>query len=347
MLDEYLRWLEHNEGLAVSTVVSYGGYLKRLQVHCADRGTSLLLADRRVLEEFTGPVAHQAGISLSGRRPLIAAVRSFFKWMHDQGKRGDDPAKQVSYPKVGKPLPTKISKHYAEQMLLRCDLATFAGWRDAALLAMLIGLGLRVSGLVGMTSSTLSVERLDNGHDVFFATVTEKGRKERRIPVPEEALWFLLPYLDHPEFKALLPGITLLDGSHLLWVQTNRGSCPAHDWFGEKRRLSTNGVRDIIQRRGQEAGVPDAMLHPHAFRHLYGTELVEHDTDRQKIQMLMGHSSLESSAIYTHLAERKLAEVVANANPLRGMNTRIHAMHSKVKAKPKAVESRGASGLLR
>lgn len=329
MLDDYLQWLEHNKGAAVSTVNSYAGYLRRLSVFCVDRGTSLETADRRVLEEFVGPVAHQMGITVGGRRPIIAAVRGFYGWAEKQNRLEVSPAKHIGYPKVGKPLPTKISKRHAEQMLLRCDLNTMVGWRDAALLAMLLGLGLRVSGLVGMTSRSLAIEDVD-GVEVMFATVTEKGRKTRKIPVPQEALWFLLPYLGHPDFVALLPVLTLPDGSHVLWVQTNRGSCPAHEWFGEKRRLSTNGVRDIILRRGKEAGVPDDQLHPHAFRHLYGTELAEADTDPQRIQMLMGHSSAESSNIYKHLAERKLAEVVANANPLRGMNTPVHAAYGKV-----------------
>lgn len=330
MLNDYLRWLEHNKGAAVGTINAYAGYLGRLKVHCADRGVSLLTADRRILEEFIGPVAHQSGLAPQSRRPLIAAVRSFYAWANERGVLAENPAKHIGYPKVGKPLPTKIGKNHVEQMLLRCDLATFTGWRDAALLAMLAGLGVRVSGLVAMTSNTLVVEEVD-GKTLLFATVTEKGRKMRRIPVPQEVLWFLLPYLDHPEFKAMLPTLMLPDGSHLLWVQTNRGNTPQTDWYGEKKRLSARGVTEIIRRRGQEAGIPKAMLHPHAFRHLYGTELAEHDTDRQKIQMLMGHESLESSAIYTHLATRKLAEVVEKANPLKGMHTTLHAINNKLR----------------
>lgn len=334
MLDEYLRWLEHNRGRAVSTVNSYMGYLRRLSAHCVDRGTDLANADRRVLEEFVGPVMHQAGVTLSGRRPVVAAVRGLYEWAEVNGKVADNPAKHIGYPKTGKPLPTLISKRNAERMLLACDLSTLAGWRDAALLAVLIGSGMRVSGLASLTSRSLEFEPVEEGGTpVMFVRVVEKGRKERRIPMPEEAAWFLVQYLSHPELAALMPVMLLPDGSHILWVQTNRGSCAAHDWYGEKRRLSANGIRDIVKRRGEEARVPPGQCHPHAFRHLYGTELAEHDADPQRIQILMGHSSAEASNVYKHLAARKLVETVRLANPLAGMQTPVHAMRQRSQKK--------------
>jgi site-specific recombinase XerD len=331
MLADYLRWLEHNKGNAVSTVNSYEGYLKRLGVHCADRGTTLEQADRRILEEFTGVVAHQAGITLNSRKPLIAAVRGLYKWAHEAERIPTNPAKSIAYPRLGRPLPTPISRSHAEKVLLACDLNTFTGRRDAALLAMLIGSGMRVSGLSSLTSQSLSFEPMEEGGAFeLFVRVTEKGRKERIIPMPRVMSAYMIQYLTDPEMVALLPVLSLPNGDHILWVQTNRGSVPEHDWYGEKRRLSVGGIRDIIKRRGKAAGVPDDQLHPHAFRHLYGTELAEHDTDPQRIQILMGHSSAESTNIYKHLATRKLVQVVNQANPLLNMQTPIHAMYNNI-----------------
>lgn len=339
LLDAYLSYLEHNKGRAVNTIVSYEGYLKRLKVHLEDRERSLETADRALLEEFIGPVAHQAGITLASRRPLIAAVRNFYKWAEEQRHFEVSPAKYITYPKVGKPLPMPISKGNAEKMLLACDLSTLVGWRDAALLAVLIGSGMRLSGLASLTSSSLSFEPVEEGgQPVLFIRVTEKGRKERSIPMPEQAAWFLLQYLSHPEMAAALPVLRLPDSSHVLWIRTNRGIVPEHEWHGAKRRLTANGIARVIKRRGVEAGIPASQCHAHAFRHLYGTELAEHDVDPQRIQILMGHSSAESSNIYKHLANRKLVETVRLANPLVGMQTPVHAMHQKTARKPKQLK---------
>ena len=330
MLNEYLAWLEHNKGRSVNTVVCYEGYLKRLKVHLADHGRSLETADRALLEAFVGPVAHQAGVTLASRRPLIAAVRSLYRWAEEMGRFEVSPAKYITYPKTGKPLPLPISKGNAEKMLLACDLTTLTGWRDAALLAVLIGSGMRVSGLASLTSTSLEFEPVEEGGTpVLFVRVTEKGRKERRLPLPEQAAWFLVQYLSHPELLELLPVLRLPDNSNILWIRTNRGSTEPHEWFGEKRRLTAKGIARLIKRRGVEAGVPSDQCHPHAFRHLYGTELAEHDVDPQRIQILMGHSSAETSNLYKHLAVRKLVDVVRLANPLVGMQTPVHAVRSK------------------
>ncbi len=332
MLDKYLHWLEHNQGRAVSTVNVYHAYLTRLKLHLADHGKTLATADRRLLEEFIGPIAHKAGITPSSRRPLIAAVRSLYHWAEASHLIAASPAKHLSYPKIGKPLPTPISRRNAEKMLNRCDLNTFVGQRDAAIIAMLISSGMRVSGIASLTQQSLIYDEVYPGQaPVLFVRVTEKGSKTRIIPLPDLMSLYLLQYTNSDEFVRLMPVLRLQNGDHALWVQTQRSQLPEHEWYGEKRRLSSGGIRDMLKRRGKECGIPAKECHPHAFRHLYGTELAEADVDPQRIQLLMGHASAETSNVYKHLAVRKLFEVANNHTPLAGMETPMHAIMQKLK----------------
>lgn len=332
MLDQYLQWLEHNRGRAVSTVNVYQTYLNRLKVHLSDHGKNLEQADRRHLEEFIGPVAHQAGITPSSRRPLVAAIRSFYGWMESNKLVAVSPAKHIDYPKIGRPLPTPISRRNAEKMLNRCDLDTFIGRRDAAIIAMLISSGMRVSGIASLTTASVRFEEIEEGSPPeLFVRVTEKGSKERVIPLPQLMGYYLIQYVESDEMKNLMPVLRLQNGDYALWVQTQINQIPPHEWYGEKRRLSANGIRDMLKRRGKEAGIPPKECHPHAFRHLYGTELAEADIDPQRIQLLMGHASAEASNIYKHLAVRKLVKIANENTPLSHMNTPLNQIYNNIK----------------
>ena len=137
--------------------------------------------------------------------------------------------------------------------------------------------------------------------------------------MPHEARLLLLAYLGHPDLEAidrLLPS-----GDRVLFVSTRNQGVPAHDYFGERRRLHARSVNDLILRYATRVGVPRDQAHPHAFRHLYGTELAEHDAQTYQLQALLGHVDAKTTEIYIHLATRTLAKLVDRANPLRGINT--------------------------
>ena len=112
-------------------------------------------------------------------------------------------------------------------------------------------------------------------------------------------------------------------GDRVLFVSVRNRNVRAHEYHGEKRRLNSRSIASMIEKHGRAAGIPREELNPHAMRHLFGTELAEHDVDLLKRQTLLGHVSPSSTEIYTHLALRSLAKVVDKANPLQRINTPV------------------------
>jgi len=200
------------------------------------------------------------------------------------------------------------------------DLNTFLGLRDAAILATLIGTGVRVSGLCGMNENSL-IWTIEEGRRWLDIKVKEKGAKERIVPVPSETQVLIQAYLAHPELEQ--GDRTTRSGDRVLWISTRNRCVGVHDYRGEHRRLRPGAVSEVIKKYGKRAGVPPEHCHPHAFRHLFGTELAEADVDPWQRMALMGHADMKSTQVYTHLALRKLRQTSDQANPLRRMKSPV------------------------
>lgn len=315
-IEAFSNYLLHNRGRAPITAQKYCGYLYRLQKSIDPQ--SIIDATHAQLEFFAGVQSHRDGLSPRSRRQMVAALRGFFVWAKKSSLIESNPAVDLPYPRAGQKLPTAFSLKYAERILMEPNLDTFIGVRDAAILALLIGCGPRVSGLCALNERDLIFDQIE-GRDWLVIRFREKGKKERLVPVPHEARLLLLAYLGHSELEAI--DRLLINGDRVLFVSTRNRSIPAHDYFGEARRLHQRSVNDLIERYAARAGVPRAMAHPHAFRHLYGTELAEHSAESYQIQALLGHADPSTTEIYVHLAIRALAKLVDRANPLRSINT--------------------------
>ena len=125
--------------------------------------------------------------------------------------------------------------------------------------------------------------------------------------------------MEHPDLAQI--DRELPDGDRVLFVSMNNRKCSPGDYRGERRRLNRRAVAVMMRRYGRELGIPDELLHPHALRHRYGTELAEDDVHMLVHQQLMGHADPKSAQIYTHLAKRKLVAEVDRANPLAKIKT--------------------------
>ena len=147
--------------------------------------------------------------------------------------------------------------------------------------------------------------------------------------MPREADLLLRIYLEHPDMQGI--DRSLPDGDKVLFVSTGNRKCPEHEYFGERRRLTQRGIYGIIQRHGLKAGIPISQLHPHAMRHLYGTELAESDVNERSHQQLMGHSDPRSTQVYVHLATKKLTGDVDRANPLAKIKTPVTDLLGKLR----------------
>jgi site-specific recombinase XerD len=340
LVAKWLDWLEHNLGRSPGTVRAYQGHINRLSQFLAKQHkVGVLEAKRPHLELFVGAWAHQQGVAIRSRKPIIAAVRRFYSWLKLTEHREDDPSTYLTYPNIGRPLPKVLPKIHAEDLLKDCDLQTEVGARDAALIGLLIGLGLRVEGVRQLNIGQFHMQELDNGALQMMLMVTEKGGKERLLPVPSVAQALLGIYLTLPERIAKQDYALLPDGNSVLFLQVNRGSCPEHEWYGEARRLSTRGIQHMLFRRGARAGVPREFLHPHAMRHFFGTELAERETDLRRIQLLMGHSSLATTTLYLHTSVRKLAQTMHDNSPIQHLDFEVAKL---VKVLPAPAKRLGA-----
>ncbi len=326
----FLNAKQFAEGCSVRTVEAYADILKRFEVFLEGRDVRTLSEQDLIV--FVGLyVSKQFGLHARSRVPYVACIRGFFAWLAECGVTPDNLAEKVEYPRAGRPLPAMLSQASAEKMLAQPDYNTFEGVRDGAILSLFIGCGIRLAGLVALNRS--SIRRYQHKNEARLALrVMEKGDRERMIPIPREAELMLTVYLEHPDYQAA--ETSLPDGDQVLFVNLNNRRCPAHEWHGERRRFSRRGVQRMFERYADAAGVPRDEAHPHAARHLFGTELTEDDTPLHVTGALMGHAAPKSTEIYTHLALRKTTDVIDKANPLAKIKSPAQSLLRQLGHKP-------------
>ncbi|MGE0487351.1 MAG: tyrosine-type recombinase/integrase [Gammaproteobacteria bacterium] len=334
LLDQFCVWLELNAGRSPRTVLKYRRHLEALAAYLAERDLAFETAPGAELEAFTGLYMHQQGLRPRSRRPVVAAVRKFFAWLVRTGHLARNPAADVPYPKAGYPLPVFIEEKHAEKLLMAPGLDTFLGRRDTAMLSLLIGCGLRVSGLIALNESSLLFYADDKNpkRERLAVRVVEKGNRERIVPAPDECWALLRAYLGAPELDDI--DRDLPNGDRVLFVSVNNRQHREDEYRGENRRLSARSVDDLVKRYGQAAGIPQAQRHAHAMRHLYGTQMAEADVDLLVRQALMGHRSPSTTEVYTRLAQRKLREAADKGNPFRRIRTPVTDLVRELQRSP-------------
>lgn len=330
LIEKFLAFKLHNMGRSPRTVEVYRLALDRLGEFLEETGQAWNAAKHDDLVLFTGVWLHRKGLKDPfSRRPHVSAVREFYKWAKQTGLLASSPAEYVPYPDGGRRLPDVMTMASAEKLMWAPDFATFEGVRDAAIISVLIGCGLRVSGLVGLNESHIITEAIE-GRPRLVLKVREKGGRDRKMPVPEQVDLLLRLYMEHPALAEI--DRTLPSGDKVLFVNTRNRTVPEHEHIGEARRMRRAAVREIIQKYGKQQGIPENQLHPHAIRHLFGTELAEEDVDLLVRQKLMGHANAKTTEIYTHLALRKLTRASDKANPLSKMRTPASDLLARLKA---------------
>lgn len=319
--EQWLDWKHHNQGLAASTINKYRGHLRKLADYLqVEHSTDLLGATADHLLFFTGLFMHEKGLSPRSRRGVVAAVIGFYNWAHDRQLIKSPPQKELEYPKAGRPLPAVAQLKTLETIMMRCDLSTLVGIRDCAIFSLLAGCGLRVSEVCGLNESSLIWETLDDKRRLIVKVVG-KGKKERMLPAPKDTWLLINAYKGHPDLRSV--DRYLEKGDQVLFVSVQNRMVSPDKYHGEARRITSKSILNRIKKYGLDAGLPEKELHPHAFRHLFGTELAEDGRSTLEIQELMGHSDPKTAEIYTHLAMRRLAQIVDAANPLAKVRTPV------------------------
>ncbi len=287
VLGRYLEGLALERGLAPNTVESYGRDLERLRASLARRGGDLVRAERE------GIAAHLRELRRAGLAPrsvarALVAIRGFYAHLVEAGERTDNPAVNLSPPKLWRKLPRVLSESQVEELLAAPDTAKPLGLRDRAMLELLYATGLRVSELVGLTLPQLRL-------DVGFLIVYGKGGKERVVPVGEQAEGWIGRYLREVRGE-------LARGRHET-VFVNRAGRP----------LSRQGFWKILRGHGQAVGIRE--LSPHVLRHSFATHLLEHGADLRAVQAMLGHADISTTQIYTHIHEQRLRKLYDAFHP--------------------------------
>ena len=289
LIDEYLDSLWLEKGLSQHSRVAYRSDLEQLHHWLQDSGVSLEHAGREVLLDHLS-WRLQAGYQARSTARFLSALRGFYRYLLRQGRITEDPTLQVAMPKIGRPLPKSLSEADVEALLAAPDIAEPLGLRDRCMLEVLYACGLRVSELVSLT-----LEQLNPRQGVL--RVFGKGSKERLVPLGEEALLWLDRYLQEGR-PLLLKGAP----SDVLFPSL-RGEQMTRQTFWHRIKLHARAA--MIQ----------APLSPHTLRHAFATHLLNHGADLRVVQMLLGHSDLSTTQIYTHVAKARLQALHAQHHP--------------------------------
>jgi integrase/recombinase XerD len=289
-MDHYRTFLVVEKGLSEKTIAAYqadlmkfGRYLEKHQpTTVSEVDTGLILSYLIHLRA--------RGLSARSRARHLVSLRGFFQFLTHEKIIENNPARQVDLPKTGMHLPDVLTLADVETLLAAPDRNKPEGLRDAAMLELLYGAGLRVSELILLEMTGINQE-------AGFVRVFGKGSKERVVPVGRMALTAIRDYLDHSR-----PLLLKNRSSAYLFV-TRRGSAMTRQSFWH-----------LIGRYGRLAGLKKKIT-PHSLRHSFATHLLEGGADLRAVQMMLGHADISTTQIYTHVAQRQLVEAHKKYHP--------------------------------
>jgi len=290
LLDEFsdALWLE--DGLSRNTLESYCNDLRQFSVWLENsRNINLIEAGHSDLLEF---LAYKVSIKVKANTTSreLSSLKRFYRFLLRQGKIQADPSLNISAPKLPRSLPKNLTEKDVEVLLSAPDVKQFIGLRDRTMLEVLYASGLRVSELVNLKVAQVS---LNTG----VVRVMGKGGKERLAPLGEEALNWINRYIK--EARLMLLGEKT---SEALFV-TARGSAMTRQAFWH-----------LIRRHAIQAGI-NKPLSPHTLRHAFATHLLNHGADLRVVQLLLGHSDISTTQIYTHVASARLKQLHTKHHP--------------------------------
>ncbi|MFI4913805.1 MAG: site-specific tyrosine recombinase XerD [Steroidobacterales bacterium] len=280
-------WMER--GLSSNTLAAYRADLAALGRWLAERQIALPHTARHDLQGFIAARVEGGARPRSTARQL-SSYRRFFRYLVREGLIREDPTAQIAMPKIGRSLPRSLTESEVEALLAAPVVADPLGCRDRAMLELLYATGLRVSELVNLKMAQVNLVQ-------GVTRVLGKGNRERLIPLGEEAVRWL---------KAFAAGARteiLLDRTTDYLFPTRRGD-----------RMTRQAFWHIIKRYARKSGV-NSDLSPHTLRHAFATHLLNHGADLRVVQMLLGHSDLSTTQIYTHVARERLKELHSQHHP--------------------------------
>jgi integrase/recombinase XerD len=291
-ISAFLTHVRVEKGLSANTVSAYGRDMLKFDAFAKKNKLILKSITRDDLVDFLSSLYHQKLESRTVARHLVT-LRNFFRFAQMQELIAEDPSLNLESPKIRRSLPGYLRLEEVEKLLAQPDEKTSIGLRDRAMFEVLYSSGLRVSELT-------SLRVMDLDRSVGCVRCIGKGDKERIVPVGKKAMVLVDRYLR--DARPVLLGKGPLANSTVLFLNRRGG------------RLSRVGVWKILSAYGRRAGLRVALT-PHMLRHSFATHLLERGADLRSVQLMLGHSDISTTQIYTHVVEERLKQIYKAHHP--------------------------------
>lgn len=296
MWESYARhfknYLRLEKSLSENTVIAYLQDIDKLAMYCKMHPEPIsptsLTADN--IQQFL-KYLNDLGLAPHSQARLISGIKAFYKYLMMENLLQEDPSEMISAPKLPRKLPEVLSFQEIEQMLVSIDHSSPEGMRNRAMIEVLYSCGLRVSELVNLQISQCFF-------DIGFVRVTGKGNKMRLVPIGRDAIKFTRMYIEEVRTH-----IAVDSGSEDIVFLNHRG-----------KGLSRVAIFTFIKDIGEKAGI-QKNISPHTFRHSFATHLIEGGADLRAVQDMLGHESITTTEIYTHLDREYLKQIITEFHP--------------------------------
>jgi len=288
-------WMEN--GLSENTLSAYRNDLAGFSLWLEQNNHSLKKVDASIIQDF---LAFNYSVQQKRRSVarLLSTLRRFYLYLFRENQISEDPTHLLESPKGEQTLPLSLNEQQIEDLLSAPDISDDLGLRDRAMLEVLYATGLRVSELISLQTTQISTQQ-------GVIRVIGKGNKERLVPVGEIALDWLMKYYQQSRPQLLNVGSKQGSASQCSEVfVTRRGKAMTRQAFWY-----------MIKRYALLAGIASDQLSPHTLRHAFATHLLNHGADLRVVQMLLGHSDISTTQIYTHVADQRLRDMYHNHHP--------------------------------
>ena len=289
LVDRFLDAIWMERGLSQNTLGAYRADLMTLGRGLAEQDKSIEEAEKADLLAFIAGRVEGGAKPRSTARQL-SSFRRFFRYIMREGMRGSDPTADIEMPRIGRSLPKTLSEEEVDALLAAPNTDEPLGHRDRTMLELLYATGLRVSELINLKQSQINFNQ-------GVLRIIGKGDRERLIPLGEESVRWLKDFIGGPRMEILLERQT----DYLF--PTRRGN-----------RMTRQAFWHIIKRYAEKAGIRQKMS-PHSLRHAFATHLLNRGADLRVVQMLLGHSDLSTTQIYTHVARERLKDLHGEHHP--------------------------------
>ncbi len=289
-IKQFEQYLRLERSLSDHTIAAYLNDVEKLRQFLRPLNTQPTQVSIDHLREFLQSIV-ELGILPRTQARIISGIKSYFKYLVFEDLMDHDPSVLIEAPRLGRKLPDTLSYSEIEKMLATIDHSTPEGARSRAIIETLYSSGLRVSELTGL--------KLGDVHaDVGFLRVLGKGDKERLVPIGSSALKYLAIYIDQ------VRNHIRIQSGHEAYVFLNRRG----------GRLSRVTVFNLVKELAQAAGL-NKNVSPHTFRHSFATHLIEGGADLRAVQQMLGHESITTTEIYTHLDRDYLKQTITDFHP--------------------------------